>query len=54
VELSYKVFNFTEDQDLKLKIGYNVVKQKPYFQIRENNWTLNAEVNGGWSVNYDL
>jgi hypothetical protein len=27
VELSYKVFNFTEDQDLKLKIGYNVVKQ---------------------------
>jgi hypothetical protein len=27
VELSYKVFNFTEDQDLKLKLGYNVVKQ---------------------------
>lgn len=27
VELSYKVFNFTEDQDLKLKIGYNAIKQ---------------------------
>lgn len=27
VELSYKVFNFTEDQDLKLKVGYNAVKQ---------------------------
>jgi hypothetical protein len=54
VELSYKVFNFTEDQDLKLKLGYNVVKQKPYFQIRENNWTLNGEVNGGWSIIYDL
>jgi len=27
VELSYKVFNFTEDQDLKLKIGYNAFKQ---------------------------
>ena len=27
MELSYKVFNFTEDQDLKLKIGYNAFKQ---------------------------
>ena len=27
VELSYKVFNFTEDQDLKLKIGYNAFRQ---------------------------
>lgn len=27
VELSYKVFNFTEDQDLKFKIGCNVFKQ---------------------------
>jgi len=54
VELSYKVFNFTEDQDLKVKIGYNAFKQTPYFQIRENNWTLNHELNGGWSVIYDL
>jgi len=54
VELSYKVFNFTEDQDLKLKIGYNAFKQTPYFQIRENNWTLNHELNGGWNVIYDL
>ncbi|BBM98873.1 hypothetical protein MPTK1_1g16860 [Marchantia polymorpha subsp. ruderalis] len=54
VELSYKIFNFTEDQDLKIKAGYNLVKQKPYFQIRENNWTLNADMAGGWSVIYDL
>lgn len=27
MELSYKVFNFTEDQDLKLKVGYNAFKQ---------------------------
>lgn len=54
VELSYKIFNFTEDQDLKLKVGYNAVEQSPYFQIRENNWTLNAASNGHWSVRYDL
>eukprot|EP01018_Ginkgo_biloba_P016409 Gb_25559 [translate_table: standard] len=28
--------------------------EKPYFQIRENNWTLSADINGGWSVKYDL
>lgn len=54
VELSYKVFNFTEDQDLKFKIGCNVFKQTPYFQLRENNWTLNHELNVGWNVIYDL
>lgn len=54
VELSYKVYNFTEDQDLKIKLGYNPFKQNPYLQIRENNWTLNADLSGGWSVVYDL
>lgn len=28
--------------------------QIPYFQIRENNWTLNADMNGRWNVKYDL
>lgn len=27
MELSYKVYNFTEDQDLKIKLGYNPFKQ---------------------------
>eukprot|EP00249_Psilotum_nudum_P011619 c23280_g1_i1 orf=81-587(+) len=54
VELSYKIFNFTEDQDLRLKIGYNPFQRKPYFQVRENNWTLNVDLNGDWSVVYDL
>ncbi|KAJ7564084.1 hypothetical protein O6H91_02G000800 [Diphasiastrum complanatum] len=54
VELSYKIFNFTEEQDLRLKVGYDPFEQKPYFQIRENNWTLNADVNGSWNVIYDL
>lgn len=28
--------------------------QVPYLQIRENNWTFNADVNGRWNVRYDL
>lgn len=58
VELSQKVFNFTDDQDLKLKLGINLLEKRPYVQIRENNWTLNADYKGGsnvaWSVIYDL
>ncbi|XP_064973865.1 outer envelope pore protein 21B, chloroplastic-like isoform X3 [Musa acuminata AAA Group] len=29
-------------------------KEVPYFQIRENNWTLNADINGKWNVRFDL
>eukprot|EP00270_Netrium_digitus_P020046 TRINITY_DN810_c0_g1_i1.p1 TRINITY_DN810_c0_g1~~TRINITY_DN810_c0_g1_i1.p1 ORF type:complete len:174 (-),score=30.84 TRINITY_DN810_c0_g1_i1:308-829(-) len=59
VELSQKVFNFTEDQDLKIKLGYNMVSRGPYLQLRENNWTLNADLKNNakdirWSVAYDL
>ena len=59
VELSQKVFNFTEDQDLKVKVGYNVVGRRPYVQLREINWTLNADVEQWgkhvrWSIAYDL
>lgn len=28
--------------------------QVPYLQIRENNWTLNADMNGKWNVRFDL
>lgn len=28
--------------------------QVPYFQVRENNWTFNADINGKWNVRYDL
>jgi len=54
IELSHKVFNFTEDQDLKVKLGYDVGKRKWYGQLRENNWTLNADLSGQWNVLYDL
>lgn len=59
VELCQKVFNFTMEQDLKLKLGCNLVTQRPYIQLRENNWTLNTDFRNGfkdfaWSVSYDL
>lgn len=54
VELSRKIFNFTEDQDLKLKIGCSSHNKLMYAQLRENNWTLNLDANGHWDVRYDL
>lgn len=59
VELSQKIFNFTDDQDLKIKAGWDIVGKKPFLQLRENNWTFNADLNNGfkdisWNVSYDL
>jgi hypothetical protein len=54
LELSRKIFNFTEDQDLKLKIGASAHDRMMYAQLRENNWTLNVDANGKWDVRYDL
>lgn len=28
--------------------------QVPYMQLRENNWTVNADVKGKWNIRYDL
>ncbi|KAL5705989.1 hypothetical protein ACHQM5_024208 [Ranunculus cassubicifolius] len=53
-ELSWSMFNFTEDQDVRLKIGYEFIDKVPYLQIRENNWTVNADINGKWNVRFDL
>ena len=54
VELTQKIFNFQEDQDLKLRLGYDLAKQKLYGQIRENNWTFNTDFKDRWDVRYDL
>ncbi|TYI82007.1 hypothetical protein E1A91_D05G192600v1 [Gossypium mustelinum] len=53
-EFIYKIFNFQKDQDVRLKVGYEVFEQVPYLQIRENNWTLNADMNGRWNIRFDL
>ncbi|KAH9759714.1 Outer envelope pore protein 21B [Citrus sinensis] len=34
-----------KDQDVRFKLGYEVVDKVPYMQIRENNWTVNADAN---------
>ncbi|CAA2999345.1 Hypothetical predicted protein [Olea europaea subsp. europaea] len=53
-EFTWIIYNFKKDQDLRLKVGYEVVDKIPYFQIRENNWTFNADTKGKWNVRYDL
>ncbi|KAL5571285.1 hypothetical protein UlMin_020882 [Ulmus minor] len=53
-ELSWAILNFQKEQDVRLKIGYEVFEQVPYFQIRENNWTFNANGNDRWNVRFDL
>ncbi|XP_024040239.1 outer envelope pore protein 21B, chloroplastic isoform X2 [Citrus clementina] len=53
-EFSWSIFNFQKDQDVRFKLGYEVVDKAPYMQIRENNWTVNADANGRWNVRYDL
>ncbi|WOL13399.1 outer envelope pore protein 21B, chloroplastic [Canna indica] len=54
VELAWSIINFQKDQDVRVKIGYDICDQVPYFQIRENNWTLNADIHGKWNVRFDL
>ncbi|CAK9178290.1 unnamed protein product [Ilex paraguariensis] len=77
-EFTWSIFNFQKDQDVRLKVGYEVVGKRnfskrvnvtmqdedryqldtqlsfkpesvPYLQIRENNWTVNADINGRWN-----
>ncbi|KAG5542727.1 hypothetical protein RHGRI_015743 [Rhododendron griersonianum] len=53
-EFTLGVLNFQDNQDVRLKVGYEVFDKVPYVQIKENNWTLNVDVNGKWNVRYDL
>ncbi|CEF98552.1 unnamed product [Ostreococcus tauri] len=54
IELTHKVFNFQEDQDLRLRLGYDVATRKPYANLRENNWSFQTDFQRSWSVCYDL
>ncbi|KGN47522.1 outer envelope pore protein 21, chloroplastic [Cucumis sativus] len=53
-EFSLGVLNFQREQDVRVKVGYEVFEKIPYIQIRENNWTLNADINGRWNVRLDI
>ncbi|KAK8678306.1 hypothetical protein V6N13_143811 [Hibiscus sabdariffa] len=48
-EFTCKILDFQRDQDVRLKVGYEVFEKVPYLQIRENNWTFNADMNGRWN-----
>ncbi|KAH0462761.1 hypothetical protein IEQ34_010336 [Dendrobium chrysotoxum] len=54
VELVWSILDFQKDQDVRIKVGYDLLEKVPYFQIRENNWTLNADINCKWNVRFDL
>ncbi|XP_050378147.1 outer envelope pore protein 21B, chloroplastic [Argentina anserina] len=53
-EFSWSIIDFQKDQDVRFKVGYDLIEKVPYAQIRENNWTLNADFNGRWNVRFDL
>ncbi|KAI3969603.1 hypothetical protein MKX01_020164 [Papaver californicum] len=53
-EVTLAVLNFQKDQDVRFKIGYEMLEKVPYFQIGENNWTLNANIDGKWNIRFDL
>ncbi|KAK9756638.1 hypothetical protein RND81_01G111300 [Saponaria officinalis] len=53
-EFSWSVLNFQKDQDVRVKVGYDIIEKVPYMQIRENNWTVNADATGRWNIRYDL
>ncbi|XP_076946162.1 outer envelope pore protein 21B, chloroplastic-like [Bidens hawaiensis] len=54
LELVWNILDFQKDQDVRLKVGYEFVDKIPYAQIRENNWTFNADITGRWNVRYNL
>ncbi|XP_014500095.1 outer envelope pore protein 21, chloroplastic [Vigna radiata var. radiata] len=54
VEFSLNLFNFQKDQDIRLRLGCECLEKVLYLQIRENNWTINADYKGRWNVRYDL
>lgn len=53
-EFTWGILNFQKNQDIRLKLGFEVIDQVPYMQVRENNWTLNIDSKGKWNIRYAL
>ncbi|XP_027772516.1 outer envelope pore protein 21B, chloroplastic isoform X4 [Solanum pennellii] len=53
-EFTWDIMDVKKDQDVRLKVGYEVIEKVPYFQFSENNWTLTVNNIGKWKVRYDL
>mmetsp|Transcript_50470 Transcript_50470/g.161509 ORF Transcript_50470/g.161509 Transcript_50470/m.161509 type:complete len:191 (-) Transcript_50470:133-705(-) len=59
MELSHKIFNITDTQDFRLRLGSAVRSEDPsdpvfYVQARENNVSLVWDSKGNWNVLYDF
>ena len=54
VQLKQTVFNFNDDQDLQVIIGYDIVKKGLFATLRENNWTVTMLQSGRWNAEYAL
>nr|CAB3451613.1 unnamed protein product [Digitaria exilis] len=54
IELAWTIYDLRKGQDVRLKLGYQLYDKVPYLQLRENNWTLNAYMDGKWDVRYDM
>lgn len=53
-EFSWNILDFQKEQDVRVRLGYEMVEKVPYLQIKENNWTFKVDYNGSWNVRYDL
>ncbi|XP_049392444.1 outer envelope pore protein 21B, chloroplastic-like isoform X2 [Solanum stenotomum] len=51
-EFTWDIMDVKADQDVRLKVGYEVIEKVPYFQFSENNWTLTVNNIGKWKVKY--
>uniref|UniRef100_A0ACD5X0V9 Uncharacterized protein n=1 Tax=Avena sativa TaxID=4498 RepID=A0ACD5X0V9_AVESA len=54
IELAWTILDFRKGQDVRLKAGYELYRKMPYFQLRENNWTLNGYMDGKWDIRFDM
>ncbi|XP_020167178.1 outer envelope pore protein 21, chloroplastic [Aegilops tauschii subsp. strangulata] len=54
IELAWTILDFRKGQDVRIKAGYELYRKMPYFQLRENNWTLNGYMDGKWDVRFDM
>ncbi|XP_039779935.1 outer envelope pore protein 21, chloroplastic-like isoform X4 [Panicum virgatum] len=54
VEFAWTILDLRKGQDVRLKLGYEFYDKVPYLQLRENNWTVNAYMDGKWDVRFDM
>ena len=53
-EASLKLLNVTDTQDLRLRLGVNLMDGSGYMEVHENHLQLKGNSKGEWSMLYDL